>query len=263
VNTVLELARSKAEGRKISVVTAYDSWSARLVARSSVDAILVGDSAAMVVHGHPTTLSATVGLMTVHTRAVVSGAGGKLVIADLPFLSFRKGIAPAMRAVGALVAAGAQAVKLEGVDGHDDVIRHIVGSGVPVMGHIGMTPQSVHEFGGFRVQGKTEAAAARMLRQAHALEDAGCFALVIECVPSALAARITAELTIPTIGIGAGAATDGQVLVLHDLLGLDTRHTPRFVRRYLDGERLLTEALDRYDADVKQAAFPGPEESYS
>jgi 3-methyl-2-oxobutanoate hydroxymethyltransferase len=263
VNAVLDFARFKAEARKISVVTAYDAWSARLVARSSVDAILVGDSAAMVVHGHPTTLSATVALMAVHTRAVACGAGSKLVIADLPFLSFRQGIAPAMRAVGALVRAGAHAVKLEGVDGHDDVIRHIVGSGIPVMGHIGMTPQSVHQFGGFRVQGNSEAAAAMLLRQARALEDAGCFAIVIECVPSPLAGRITAELTIPTIGIGAGAATDGQVLVLHDLWGLDTGHSPRFVRRYLDGEHLLTEALDRYDADVKQAAFPCPAESYS
>jgi 3-methyl-2-oxobutanoate hydroxymethyltransferase len=202
-------------------------------------------------------------MMAAHTRAVAGNAGDKLVIADLPFLSFRKGIAPAMEAVGALVTAGAQAVKLEGVDGHDDVIRHIVGSGIPVMGHIGMTPQSVNQFGGFRLQGKSDRAASALRRQALALEEAGCFAIVIECVPSAVAAGITAEVTIPTIGIGAGAGTDGQVLVLHDLWGLDTGHRPRFVRRYLDGAQLLAEALDRYDADVKHAAFPCPEESYS
>ena len=263
MNTVRDFARCKAEGQKISIVTAYDAWSARLVARSRVDAVLVGDSAAMVMHGHDTTLAATIGLMALHTRAVARGAGGKFLIADLPFLSFRKGIPAAMTAVGALVASGAQAVKLEGVDGHEDVIRQIVGSGVPVMGHIGLTPQSVNQFGGFRVQGKTDGEAAALLRQAHSLEDLGCFSVVIECVPSDLACRITSELRVPTIGIGAGPGTDGQVLVLHDLWGVDTSRTPRFVRRYVDGERVLADALDRYDADVKQARFPGPEESYS
>ena len=160
-------ARLKQEGRKISMVTAYDAWSARLVARSNVDAILVGDSAAMVMHGHPTTLAATVELMALHTRAVATAAAGKFVIADLPFLSFRKGIPAAMEAVGALVTSGAQAVKLEGVAGHEDVIGHIVESGVPVMGHIGLTPQSINRFGGFRVQGKTEDAAATLTRQEH------------------------------------------------------------------------------------------------
>jgi len=262
MNNVRDFARFKAEGRKISIVTAYDAWSARLVARSQVDAILVGDSAAMVMHGHPTTLAATVRLMALHTSAVARAAGGKLVIADLPFLSFRKGIAAAMTAVGALVTSGAQAVKLEGVDGHEEVVRQVVGSGVPVMGHIGLTPQSVHQFGGFRVQGRTDADATTLLRQAHALEDLGCFSIVLECVPAELAARITSELQLPTIGIGAGAGTDGQVLVLHDLWGVDTSHTPRFVRRYIDGECLLTDALNRYDADVKEARFPGPKESY-
>ncbi|MBI3049201.1 MAG: 3-methyl-2-oxobutanoate hydroxymethyltransferase [Acidobacteria bacterium] len=263
MNAVHEFARFKAEGRKISLVTAYDAWSARIVARSNVDAILVGDSAAMVIHGHPTTLAATVGLMAMHTRAVARAAGGKFVIADLPFLSFRKGIPAAMRAVGALVTSGAHAVKLEGVDGHEDVIRHIIGSGIPVMGHLGLTPQSVNRFGGFRVQGRAARDAATLLGQAHALEGLGCFSIVLECVPADLAARITAELSIPTIGIGAGCGTDGQVLVLQDLCGLDTSMSPRYVRRYCDGERLLTDALNQYDADVKQATFPGPEESYS
>jgi 3-methyl-2-oxobutanoate hydroxymethyltransferase len=263
MHNVSEFAQFKAAGRRISIVTAYDAWSARLVARSHVDAILVGDSAAMVMHGHSTTLAATVSLMALHTAAVARQAAGKFVIADLPFLSFRKGVASAMSAVGALVRSGAQAVKLEGVDGHEDVIRHIVGSGVPVMGHIGLTPQSVNGIGGFCVQGRSEADAARLVGQARALQDLGCFSIVIECVPAAVAARITADLTIPTIGIGAGGGTDGQVLVLHDLWGVDTGHVPRFVRRYVDGEKMLTNALDRYDCDVKEARFPASEESYS
>jgi 3-methyl-2-oxobutanoate hydroxymethyltransferase len=263
MKAVNDFARLKQEGRKISMVTAYDAWSARLVARSNVDAILVGDSAAMVIHGHSTTLAATVELMAIHTRAVASAAAGKFLIADLPFLSFRKGIPAAMEAVSALVTSGAQSVKLEGVAGHEDVIRHIVESGVPVMGHIGMTPQAVNQFGGFRVQGKTEDDAAKLMRQAHALESLGCFSIVLECVPAELAARITSQLTVPTIGIGAGIGTDGQILVLHDVWGLDMSHVPRFVRRYIDGERVLTDALNEYNADVKALRFPEPGESYS
>ena len=167
-----------------------------------------------------------------------------------------------MRAVGALVASGAHAVKLEGVDGHEEVIRQIVGSGVPVMGHIGLTPQSINRFGGFRVQGTTNGAAAELLRQAQALQELGCFSVVVECVPASVASRITSALTIPTIGIGAGATTDGQVLVFHDLCGLDTTRVPRFVRRYVDGETVLTQALNAFDADVKETRFPAPAESY-
>src|SRR5688572_18194750 len=233
MKTVHDFARSKAEHRRISIVTAYDAWSARLVARSRVDAILVGDSVAMVVHGHDTTIPATVGMMAMHTRAVARAAAGKFIIADLPFLSYRRGVSAAITAVSALVRSGAHAVKLEGVDGHEDVIRQIVGSGIPVMGHIGLTPQSMHQLGGFRVQGKDAADAARLIRQAHLLEDLGCFAIVLECVPAELAARITSELTLPTIGIGAGAGTDGQVLVLQDLWGVSAGHQARFVRQYL------------------------------
>jgi 3-methyl-2-oxobutanoate hydroxymethyltransferase len=263
MKAVDDFARLKHEGRKISMVTAYDAWSARLVAHSNVDAILVGDSAAMVMHGHPTTLAATVELMAVHTRAVARAAAGKFLIADLPFLSFRKGIPAAIEAVSALISGGAQAIKLEGVDGHEDVVRHIVESGVPVMGHIGLTPQAVNQFGGFRVQGRTENDAAKLVRQAHALERLGCFSIVLECVPATLAERITAGLTIPTIGIGAGIGTDGQILVLHDIWGLDMSHVPRFVRRYIDGERVLTDALNEYNEDVKELRFPQPAESYS
>jgi 3-methyl-2-oxobutanoate hydroxymethyltransferase len=261
--TVHDFARFKAQRRRISIVTAYDTWSARLVARSSVDAILVGDSAAMVMHGHPSTLNATLGVMALHTRAVVRGAAGKFIIADLPSLSHREGIPAAIAAVRKLTQSGANAVKLEGVDGHEDVIRHIVGSGIPVMGHLGLTPQSVNQFGGFRVQGRGETAAADLLRQAHMLEDLGCCAVVLECVPAEVAARITAAVAIPTIGIGAGVDTDGQVLVLQDVWGVDQSRTPRFVRHYIDGERMLTAALNEYDADVKEARFPALEESYS
>jgi|EndMetStandDraft_5_1072996.scaffolds.fasta_scaffold150822_2 3-methyl-2-oxobutanoate hydroxymethyltransferase len=261
--TVREFASFKAQRRKISIVTAYDAWSAQIIARSHVDAILVGDSVAMVVHGHPSTLAATVDLMALHTRAVCRASGDKFVISDLPFLSTRKGIVEAMNAVGALMTSGAHAVKLEGVDGHEDIVRQIVGSGVPVMGHIGLTPQSMHQLGGFRVQGKDDADAARLVRQAHALEDLGCFAIVLECVPAQLAARITSELTVPTIGIGAGADTDGQVLVLQDLWGVTAGRQPRFVRHYVDGARVLTDALDRYDDDVKGVRFPTLEEAYS
>ena len=263
MKTVHDFARSKAEHRRISIVTAYDAWSARLVARSRVDAILVGDSVAMVVHGHDTTIPATVGMMAMHTRAVARAAAGKFIIADLPFLSYRRGVSAAITAVSALVRSGAHAVKLEGVDGHEDVVRQIVGSGVPVMGHIGLTPQSVHQLGGFRVQGKSQAEAEKLLCQARTLEKLGCFAIVLECIPAAVAARITSGLQVPTIGIGAGAGTDGQILVLHDLLGIDTGHTPKFVRKYLDGEQVVKEALNHYDADVKEGTFPAIEESYS
>jgi 3-methyl-2-oxobutanoate hydroxymethyltransferase len=263
MTNIRDFARFKAERRKISLVTAYDAWSAHLVERSSVDAILVGDSAAMVMHGHQTTVPATVAIMALHTAAVARAAGNKLLIADLPFLSYRTGVASAMRAVAALLRSGAQAVKLEGVDGHEDVIRHIVGSGVPVMGHVGLTPQFVNEFGGFRVQGREAEGAEKILRHAHALEDLGCFSVVLECIPAALGARITSELAVPTIGIGAGPCTDGQVLVLQDLWGIGSDRTPRFVRRYIDGDAILTEALDRYDADVKGGCFPAAAESYS
>jgi 3-methyl-2-oxobutanoate hydroxymethyltransferase len=263
LTSVHDFGRFKAAGRRISMVAAYEAWSAAVIARSQVDAILVGDSAAMVLHGYPTTLAATVSMMASHTAAVARAAADKLVIADLPFLSYRKGLVPAMNAVGALMRNGAQAVKLEGVAGNEDIVGHVIGSGVPVMGHLGLTPQSVHQLGGFRVQGKTPAAADALRRHAHTLEDLGCFAIVLECVPAAVACTITSELRIPTIGIGAGAGTDGQVLVLHDLLGIDNGHTPRFVRRYLEGERLVAEALDHFDRDVKEGRFPAAEESYS
>jgi len=263
MDTVRDFADFKAHGRKISIVTAYDFWSARLIGRSNVDAVLVGDSVAMVMHGYPSTLSATVELMAVHTEAVARAGSGKFLIADMPFLSYRQGLTRALDAVGVLMRAGAQAVKLEGVDGHEDVIRQIVGSGVPVMGHLGLTPQSVNQLGGYRVQGRSDAQAESLRRQARTLEELGCFSIVLECVTDRLAAEITAAAAIPTIGIGAGSTTDGQVLVLQDLWGINKEAAPRFVRPYADGDCLLKQALDRYDADVKDGHFPGPKETYS
>ena len=262
MKNLLEFAAAKAAGRRISMVTCYDACLAAVLEASAVDCLLVGDSAAMVMHGHPDTLAATVELMALHTAAVRRGAPTRFLIADLPFLSFRKGVPAALDAVAALMRAGANAVKLEGVAGHEDVITAIAGSGVPVMGHLGLTPQSVHALAGFRVQGRTDEDAAQILADARLLESLGCFALVLECVPSPLATQVTQALGIPTIGIGAGAGCDGQVLVLQDLLGLTAGFRPRFLRRYADGFSLFRDAVDRFDRDVKQGAFPGPAESY-
>jgi 3-methyl-2-oxobutanoate hydroxymethyltransferase len=262
MKSVLDFAAAKAAGRKISMVTCYDAALARVLEDSKVDCILVGDSAAMVAHGHPDTLSATVELMALHTAAVRRGAPTRFLIGDLPFLSFRKGVPAALDAVAALMRAGAQAVKLEGVAGHEDAIAAIVGSGVPVMGHLGLTPQSVNALAGFRVQGRREGDAARIVEDAKRLEALGCFSIVLECVPAALGARITQAVGIPTIGVGAGIHCDGQVLVLQDLLGLTPGYRPKFVRTYLDGAAAVRDAVDRFDADVKQGAFPAAAESY-
>lgn len=260
MKSILDFARAKRERRPITVVTAYDAWQARLLAASSVDALLVGDSAAMVVHGHDSTIHATLKMMVTHTAAVRRGAPTSLIVADLPFLSVRLGRDAATRAAGALMQAGATAVKIEGLAGHEDVIQHLVVSGIPVMGHLGLTPQSVHQLGGHRVQGRTAAAAARLHAEAQFLEKLGAFAVVLECVPEAVARSLTQGLRIPTIGIGAGAGTDGQVLVITDLLGLDPDFRPRFARRYLDGARLVTRALNAFGRDVRAGRFPARKE---
>jgi len=262
MKTVREFAAAKAEGRKIVMVTAYDAWTARLLADAPVDCLLVGDSAMMVMHGERDTLGATTELMALHTRAVARTAGDKLVIADMPFLSFRKGAARALDCAAALLRAGAHAVKLEGVRGHADVVRQLVESGIPVMGHLGLTPQSVHALGGYKVQAREPAAAAQLREDAAALAAAGCFALVLECVPAALAESVTATLAIPTIGIGAGAGCDGQVLVLHDLLGCNPGFQPKFARRFADVAGVVTEGVTRYAEAVRQGQFPEAKESF-
>ena len=245
----------KKPGRKISMITAYDYTMAALAAQSAVDCVLVGDSLAMVMHGHDSTLGATTDIMALHTAAVSRAVKGKLVVGDMPFLTMRKGLGPAMEAVEKLARAGAQAVKAEGLEGHEEIISHIIKSDIPVMGHIGLTPQSVHKFGGYRTQGKDPASARRLVEQARELERLGCFALVLECVPEGLARRITGLLKIPVIGIGAGPGTDGQVLVLHDMLGL-YGEPPSFVKKYLDGRRLVVDALNAFDGEVKNSVFP-------
>jgi 3-methyl-2-oxobutanoate hydroxymethyltransferase len=260
MRNLLDFSRARREGRPIVMVTAYDAPMARIVAASEADAILVGDSAAMVVHGLPSTVHATLEMMVLHTAAVRRGAPDRVVVADLPFLTFRQGRETAVRAAGALMQAGATAVKLEGVTGHEDVVAHLVGSGIPVMGHLGLTPQSVNQLGGYRLQGRSEAEAARLLAEARRLEELGAFALVLECVPSALAAEVTHALTVPTIGIGAGADTSGQVLVINDLLGLDPDFRPRFARRYRDGYGDILAALNAFARDVRGTRFPAREE---
>src|SRR5215510_7393278 len=260
---VQDFQKMKDEGRKISMITCYDYSSARVVADSNIDCILVGDSLAMTMHGYPTTLSATTAMMALHTAAVAKGAPAKFIVGDLPFLSYRKGLKEAMDAVHELMSAGAHAVKLEGVRGHAEIVRHIVDSGVPVMGHLGLTPQSVHALGGMKVQGRTKAALKILNSEARELEEAGCFAIVLECVPTQGARRVTDSLRIPTIGIGAGPHVSGQVLVYQDMLGLNPGFKPRFLRVYANTFEVIRTALNTYDNDVKSGAFPSETESYN
>lgn len=259
---VLDFQTFKARAEKIVMLTCYDYTSACIVQESDVDVILVGDSAAMVMHGHRTTIPADIEMMCRHIESVSRGVKDKFIIGDMPFLSFRKSLSNTMRAVDSFMKAGAHAIKLEGIEGNGDTITHIVKSGVPVMGHLGLTPQSVNQLGGFRVQGRSNGAAETLKKEAIACEQAGCFSLVLECVPGPLATEITGSLTIPTIGIGAGAGTDGQVLVMQDLLGLSGDFKPKFVRQYLDGRSVWRDAFDAYASDVKKGHFPAPDESY-
>lgn len=260
---IFDFGKKKQAGDKITMVTCYDYTSAVLVDRSEIDCILVGDSLAMTMHGFNSTVPATVEMMALHTAAVARGAKNKFIVADLPFLAYRKDMAENIAAVQAVMQAGAHAVKIEGAAGNTDFVRHLTEAGVPVMGHIGLTPQFVHLLGGYRVQGKTEESANRLKQEAEALEQAGAFALVMECVPTLLAAEITKALRIATIGIGAGAGTDGQVLVFQDLLGLNTDFRPKFVKNFLDGAALVTGALNEYSQDVKTGAFPDAGHSFN
>lgn len=259
---VTDFARFRAEGNPISMVTCYDAWSARILAETPIDAVLVGDSVAMVMHGYPDTVHATTEMMATHTAAVRRGLGEAFLVTDVPFPEHRKGIPAAMECVDRLMKAGASAVKIEGARRHLDVISHIVGSGVPVMGHLGLTPQSVHAMGGYRVQGREEAAAKQIELDALALQEAGVFSIVLECVPAELAERITKALSIPTIGIGSGNRCSGQILVLQDVLGLNLGFRPKFLRTYAEGADTIKDALTRYDADVKTGNYPSEKESF-
>lgn len=225
-----DFQKFKAEKRKINFVTCYDYSFAKIFETTDVDCLLVGDSLAMTMHGEQDTLCADIEMMALHTKAVANGVNKKFVVADLPFMSYRGSLDLLNTATMKLMQAGANAIKLEGVEGNEEYINHLVHSGVPVMGHIGLTPQFVNTLGGYRVQGKTKESANILLDQAKRLEKAGCFSIVLECVPTDVAERITKELTIATIGIGAGNKTDGQVLVLQDLLGLNMDFLPKFVK---------------------------------
>jgi 3-methyl-2-oxobutanoate hydroxymethyltransferase len=262
--TIPELAGLKREGQKIVMVTAYDAPGGRLADAAGVDLVLVGDSAAMTVLGHDSTIPATVDELIVLTRAVTRGATRPLVVADMPFGSFQVSDEEALRnAIRFLKEANADAVKLEGAGPSLSRVAALVGAGIPVMGHIGLTPQSATALGGFKAQGRTAEKAIQLLSDAHALEAAGCFSIVLEAVPAPVAARITRELSVPTIGIGAGAECDGQVLVWHDLLGLYAGHSPRFVKRYADLAGEIQRALEAYAGEVRSGAFPEEQHTYS
>jgi 3-methyl-2-oxobutanoate hydroxymethyltransferase len=261
--TLTELARMRAEGEKIAVLTCYDSSFAALLERNGVDVLLVGDSLGNVLQGHGSTLPVTLEQMAYHTGCVARGANRPFLMADMPFGSYQESPAQAMRSAVALMAAGAQMVKLEGGAYMAETVRFLVERGVPVCAHIGLTPQSVNQLGGYRVQGKTKAAAQIMKDDALALEQAGAALIVLEMVPSALAAEITESLSsMATIGIGAGRDCHGQVLVLHDMLGVYPGRKAKFVRNFMDGTASIDDAVKAYVKAVKNGVFPGPENCY-
>jgi 3-methyl-2-oxobutanoate hydroxymethyltransferase len=261
---ITDLGDMKARRERIVMVTAYDYPSGRLADAAGVDIVLVGDSAAMTVLGHDSTVPATMDEMLMLTRAAARGARRPLVVADMPFGSFQISDEEAvLNAVRFVKEGGADAVKVEGAGPTVSRVLALVGAGIPVMGHVGLTPQSATMLGGFRAQGRTAAKARELLEDARTLEQAGCFSLVLEAVPAPVAARITRALSIPTIGIGSGRDCDGQVLVYHDLLGLYEGKAPRFVKRYAELAPLIQDALERYAADVRSGAFPAGEHTYS
>jgi 3-methyl-2-oxobutanoate hydroxymethyltransferase len=261
--TTRDFVAWKAEGRRIVTVTAYDALFGRLVDEAGVDGVLVGDSVNQVIAGQHSTLSATVDQMIYHAQMVRRGVQRALLVVDMPFLSYQVSTEDALRNCGRVMKeTGAQAVKLEGGRAMAPTIRALVDIGIPVMGHIGLTPQSVHALGGYRVQGRTEEEAARLEQDAKTLEEAGCFSVVLELVPAALADRISRSLAIPTIGIGAGPGCDGQVLVLPDLLGLNDRFTPKFLKRYAELAGEVRSAVGAFAADVRAGSYPGPEHSF-
>jgi 3-methyl-2-oxobutanoate hydroxymethyltransferase len=260
--TVPMLRRWKDEGRRIVMITAYDSATARLV-DPVVDVILVGDSVANVCLGFDSTLPVSVAMMNHHLEAVARTKPHALLVADMPYLSFHLSIEETLRNAGGFMQRGAGAVKLEGGQKRAGTVRALVDAEIPVMGHLGLTPQSVAVMGGYKVQGRASQDAVQLLDDACALEEAGCFAIVLEGIPSELAAKVTENLTIPTIGIGGGLHCSGQVLVLHDVLGLMEGHKAKFVRTYVDGVGILRGALSQWADDVRSGAFPGPAESYA
>ena len=261
--TIPEIMQMKQEGRKVTVLTAYDYPTARLVDEGGVDAILVGDSAGVVFSGHENPLPVTMDEMLYHVKAVTRARPKALVVADMPFMACQCGEVEALKNCGRMLQeGGAEAVKIEGGTNMAAIIRAVTEMDIPVMGHVGLTPQSVHRMGGYRVQGRKDQAE-RVIEDALAVQAAGAFAVVLEGIPSKLAARITEQLAIPTIGIGAGPACDGQVLVIHDILGLCEKYSPKFVKRYADLGPVITEASRQYVSEVKEGLFPTEEHSFS
>lgn len=258
--TVVEM---KEKGEKISMLTAYDFTLARLVDMAGIDIILVGDSASNVMAGNETTLPITLEHMIYHSQCVVRGVDRALVIADLPFMSYQVTAEEALMSAGRLMKeAGVHGIKLEGGTSIINAVKKIVDAGIPVMGHLGLTPQSIYKFGTYKVRATENQEADQLLEDAKKLEEAGCFAIVLEKIPSGLAAKVTKAVSIPTIGIGAGAGCDGQVLVIHDMLGLNKDFHPRFVRRYADLQENVTDAVRQYIGDVKSSRFPSKDEQY-
>ncbi|MDP9236877.1 MAG: 3-methyl-2-oxobutanoate hydroxymethyltransferase [Chloroflexota bacterium] len=258
-----DIRNMKSRGEKIVMMTAYDYPSARLVDDAGCDMILVGDTLGMVVLGYDSTLPVTMEDMIHHTKAAVRGSEHALVVGDMPFMSYQTGWQDAMvNAARFIQEAGCQAVKLEGGVRSAEIVQKLTEAGIPVMGHIGLTPQSVNQIGGFKVQGKTPAAAVQLMHDGQALEQAGAFAIVLETIPAPLAELLTQRLSVPTIGIGAGAGCDGQVQVYHDLLGLFDAFTPKHTRRYVEAGALIRDAISRYAADVRTGAFPTAKESF-
>ena len=262
--TINTLRKMKQAGERISMLTAYDASFARLFDRAGIEILLVGDSLGMVVQGHETTLPVTLDQMVYHCAAVSRATEHAHVVGDMPFGSYQASADEAVKNAMRLIAeGGAEAIKLEGGAEYADVVRRIARAGVPVMGHIGLTPQSVHKLGGYVVQGRSEEKAERLKADAKALEEAGCYSLILEAMPAALSAEITAGLGIPVIGIGAGAGCDGQVLVSYDLLGMNPDFSPKFVKKYLDLGVAVRDAVTRFKDEVKHGAFPGPEHTFS
>lgn len=254
----------KAKGEKISMITAYDFTMAKIVDHAGIDIILVGDSASNVMAGHETTLPITLEQMIYHTSCVVRGVDRALVVADLPFMSYQVTIKEALISAGKMMKeAGAHAIKLEGGAFVAETVKRIVEAGIPVMGHLGLTPQSIYKFGTYKVRAKEEAEAIQLLADAKLLEDAGCFAIVLEKIPASLAAKVSKSINIPTIGIGAGSDCDGQVLVIHDMLGLTKDFHPRFIRRYHNLFDEMSGAVTQYVSDVKSGSFPSKDEQYN
>lgn len=253
----------KKDGKKIVVVTSYDYWSAKILNETNVDGILIGDCSSMVMHGFEDTLNADVEMIAMHTKAVRKGAKDKFLIAAMPFMSNRKGLKEAMDNVETLVRAGANAVKIEGVNGNEELIAHLSQSGIPVIGHIGLTPSHHNMLGGFKVQGKSIEEELNIVEEARKLEELGCIAVVLEAVPPHVGAAVRDAVEIPVVGVGAGIDVDGQALVLQDMLGFSTDFKPKFVRTYMYGADLIKDAVNQFASDVHAEAFPSAKETYA